>query len=97
MSKEPDRQLLERLGVHAAMPDTGCCGMAGSFGFEAEKYDVSIGCAERVLLPEVRRSHDRLVITDGYSCREQIRQTTGRRALHIAEVAQMALRSRDTR
>ncbi len=92
LSTQPDTELLKRMGVRAEVPATGCCGMAGSFGFERDKYDVSIACGERVLLPEVRKSHDRLVITDGYSCREQIQQTTGRRALHIAEVAQMSLR-----
>ncbi|SCZ63344.1 FAD-binding and (Fe-S)-binding domain-containing protein [Thiohalomonas denitrificans] len=90
-STEPDVALLKAMGIRASMPTTGCCGMAGSFGFERDKYDLSVACGERVLLPEVRNSRDRLVITDGYSCREQIRQATGRRALHIAEVAQMAL------
>ncbi len=94
LSKDPDQALLERIGVKTAMPDTGCCGMAGAFGFEADKYEVAMACGERVLLPAVREAHDQLVVTDGYSCREQIQQATGRRALHMAEVAQMALRQR---
>src|SRR5262249_47412341 len=73
--------------------DSGCCGMAGSFGFEQEKYNVSVACGERVLLPAVRLApHDTLIIADGFSCREQIAQLTGRRALHTAEVLRMALR-----
>jgi hypothetical protein len=67
--------------------------MAGSFGFDAEHYDVSIKCGERVLLPAVRAApRDALIVADGFSCREQIAQTTDRRALHLAQVLQMALR-----
>ena len=66
----------------------------GSFGFEAEKYEVSRACGERVLLPEVRAaSADTLIITSGFSCREQITHFTNRRALHPAEVFQQALQS----
>ena len=72
--------------------DAGCCGMAGSFGFEAEKYEVSMRCGERVLLPAVRAaSPDTLVIADGYSCREQIVEATTRRVHHLAEVLEMAI------
>ncbi len=83
-----EQSLLERrLRLKVDMPDSGCCGMAGSFGFEAAKYDVSMACGERVLLPAVRRSEPgTLVIADGYSCREQIVQSTGREVLHLAEV-----------
>ncbi len=67
--------------------DSGCCGMAGPFGFEKEKYEVSQTLGERVLLPAVRNADsDTLVVTDGFSCREQIAQNTSRRALHFAEV-----------
>jgi hypothetical protein len=66
--------------------------MAGSFGFERDKYDVSMAIGERELLPAVRRAPaDCLIIADGFSCREQIAQGTPRRALHLAEVLQMAL------
>jgi FAD/FMN-containing dehydrogenase/Fe-S oxidoreductase len=89
-----ERALLRRIGLEPAFPDTGCCGMAGSFGFEAAKYDVSMRCAERVLLPSVREcAEDTLVIADGYSCREQIVQATPRRVHHVAEVLEMALDS----
>jgi hypothetical protein len=66
--------------------------MAGAFGFENDHYDVSIACGERVLLPQVRKtSKDTLIIADGFSCREQVRQTTDRVPLHIAEVLKMAI------
>jgi Fe-S oxidoreductase len=88
-----DVALLGRLGLDFQLLDSGCCGMAGAFGFEREHYDVSVRIGERMLLPAVRRApRDTLVITDGFSCREQIAQGTGRRALHLAEVLQMALR-----
>ena len=78
--------------------DAGCCGMAGAFGFEANHYDVSIACGERALLPAVRNAaKDTLIVADGFSCREQIAQTTDRTALHLAEVLRMALRERDER
>jgi FAD/FMN-containing dehydrogenase/Fe-S oxidoreductase len=83
---------LKKLGLDYRLLDSGCCGMAGSFGFEAEKYDVSVACAERVLAPAVRASGDgTLVLANGFSCREQIRQLTGRRALHLADVCKLAL------
>jgi hypothetical protein len=69
--------------------------MAGSFGFEADKYEVSQRCAERALLPAVRAaSADTLVIADGFSCREQIVQGSGRQVRHIAEVLRAALPQR---
>jgi FAD/FMN-containing dehydrogenase/Fe-S oxidoreductase len=87
-----ERALLERLGLDLEFPDTGCCGMAGSFGFEARKFEVSMACGERVLLPAVRdAATDTLVIADGYSCREQIEQVTLRHANHVAEVLASAL------
>ena len=88
-----ETQLLKKLGVDFKMLNSGCCGMAGSFGFKPGHYDVSIRAGEQGgLLPAVRAAAaDTLIITNGYSCREQIAQTGERRALHIAEVARMAL------
>jgi FAD/FMN-containing dehydrogenase/Fe-S oxidoreductase len=87
-----ERELLTRLGLDFTILDSGCCGMAGSFGFKPAHYDLSVRTAERVLLPAVRSATpDTLIITDGYSCREQIDQLSGRTAMHIAEVARMAL------
>jgi len=75
--------------------DSGCCGMAGAFGFEASHYDMSIACGERVLLPKVREAKPQtIVVADGFSCREQIMQTTDRQALHPAEVMRMAIADR---
>ena len=88
-----EEQVLKRLGIKAEVLDSGCCGMAGPFGFEASKYQVSQACAERVLLPAVREAaEDEVVIADGFSCREQIRQNTERYPLHLAQVLQMALK-----
>ncbi len=79
----PDYQLL----------DTSCCGMAGAFGFEKDHYDVAMKLAEQVLLPAIREaSPETLVVADGFSCREQILQSSDRRALHLAEVLQLAIR-----
>ena len=82
-----ERALLQQTGAHVTMLDSGCCGMAGPFGFESDKYAVSQTLGERVLLPAVRAAAgDTLIVTDGFSCREQIAQGTRRRALHVAEV-----------
>jgi hypothetical protein len=75
--------------------DSGCCGLAGNFGFEAGHHDVSIACAERVLMPAVRHADDASVIAaDGFSCRTQIEQgnAAGRRAMHLAELVHGAQR-----
>jgi Fe-S oxidoreductase len=91
-----EEEVLRKLGLKFHLLDSGCCGMAGSFGFEeGEHYEVSQACGERVLLPAVRGAAARtLIVADGFSCREQISQGTGRRALHLAEVLQLALRER---
>ena len=74
------------------MLSDGCCGMAGAFGFEADKYDISVKVGEQLLLPAVRSSRPTaLIVADGFSCREQISQLTNRHALHTAEVLQLAL------
>jgi len=79
--------LLRRTGAEVELLDSGCCGMAGPFGFESEKFEVSQILGERVLLPAVRAAApDTLLVADGFSCREQIAQNSPRRALHFAEV-----------
>jgi Fe-S oxidoreductase len=96
MGMDADRALLDKLGVRYDVLDSGCCGMAGSFGFAHDKAAISRAIGELVLLPAVRAAADDcLVIADGYSCREQIAQCTSRRALHLAEVTQMALAGND--
>ena len=92
MSMTDEIEILRNMGVEFHELDSGCCGMAGAFGFEkGEHYDVSIKCGERILLPAVREAdEDTLLIADGFSCREQISQTTDRHALHLAEVLRLA-------
>jgi FAD/FMN-containing dehydrogenase/Fe-S oxidoreductase len=94
MGMKDEIEVLKRLGLNFRLLDSGCCGMAGAFGFEkGDHYQVSVKCGERVLLPEVRRTDlDTLLITNGFSCHEQILQQTGREALHLADVLKLALR-----
>jgi len=94
MGMDHAEDVLARLGVEAKTLDSGCCGMAGSFGYEeGEHYEVSMKAGERVLLPKARQAPlDTLVIADGFSCRSQIEDATPRQALHVAQVYQMALR-----
>ena len=79
-------------GSHVDTVDAGCCGMAGAFGYESEHLDVSHQMAERVLAPAVRETPDTTCIAaPGFSCRSQIKDTTGRTALHPAQVLRQAL------
>ncbi len=95
LGKDTGSRLLDLAGLDGEVLDSGCCGMAGAFGFERAKYEVSRSIGELVLLPRVRAAApDTLLIADGYSCREQIVQCTGRTALHPAEVLAMALDAR---
>jgi FAD/FMN-containing dehydrogenase/Fe-S oxidoreductase len=95
MKFEPELDLLRKIGLEVEQPDAGCCGMAGAFGFERDHYEISMRVGERVLLPKVRdAAADTLIIADGFSCREQIAQATGRQTLHLAQVLQMALQER---
>jgi Fe-S oxidoreductase len=88
--------LLRKAGLDLRTPETGCCGMAGAFGYESDHYDVSMACAERVLLPAIRETNSNdFVLADGFSCREQIRQTSDRRALHFAQLLQLGIRGSD--
>jgi Fe-S oxidoreductase len=92
MKMTDEQAVLTRMDIDYQMPAPGCCGMAGAFGFEKEKYETSLAIGELELLPAVRNAPDDwLIIADGFSCREQIRQCTGRNALHLSEVIRMAL------
>lgn len=92
MKMDAEEKVLQKLGLDFNLLDSGCCGMAGGFGFEKEHYDISIQVGERVLLPAVRQADsDTLIIADGFSCREQISQTTDREALHLADVIHLAM------
>jgi FAD/FMN-containing dehydrogenase/Fe-S oxidoreductase len=99
MGYDADRALLADAGVDLDVLDSGCCGLAGNFGFEAGHYGVSMACAERVLLPAVRDAGQQtLVLADGFSCRTQIEQAgTGRVPVHLAEVLAAGLAGRPVR
>jgi len=87
-----DRALLDAMGFEVDAPDTGCCGMAGSFGFERDKFDVSIAVAGDAFLPALRGADPATrIVADGFSCREQARQLAGRRPLHLAELLTAAI------
>ena len=93
MKMNAEEAVLTRMGLDFDAPAPGCCGMAGAFGFENDKYEISREIGELELLPAVRdASPETLIIANGFSCREQISQETGRHALHLAEVIQMGLR-----
>jgi Fe-S oxidoreductase len=96
MRMDSEEAILEKMGLDYEMPDFGCCGMGGSFGFEkGERYDASVKIGERMLLPAVRNaSPEVLLVADGFICREQISQRTDRHALHLAQVIQMALHAK---
>jgi Fe-S oxidoreductase len=92
MRMTDEESVLRKMGIDFQTPAPGCCGMAGSFGFERDKYELSVAIGELELLPAVRKVAPAcLVIADGFSCREQIAQCTNRHALHLAEVIQMAM------
>jgi Fe-S oxidoreductase len=92
MKMDGEQRVLDAMGLDCQMLDSGCCGMAGSFGFERGHYDVSRQVGELALLPAVRgAAADTLVIADGFSCREQVAQLTDRRAMHLADALALAL------
>lgn len=81
------------VGFKPTILPTGCCGMAGSFGFEKETYDVSIKIAELHLAPSVRKAKEKVVIAaNGISCRQQITHTTARQSIHPISILRAALR-----
>ena len=92
MQMGAEDRLFKRLGMLYEMPDTGCCGLAGSFGFESGHDEISRQIGEHKLIPRVREApKDTLIVADGFSCKHQIQEMTDRRALHLAQVLQMAL------
>jgi Fe-S oxidoreductase len=90
----PDQQVMETVGLKADQLSSGCCGLAGNFGMTPAHRDVSLACAEQALLPAVRdASPETVILADGFSCRTQIDEAgTGRRAVHLAEVLNAAVR-----
>jgi Fe-S oxidoreductase len=91
---EPEIRLLERMGIDVDNVTGGCCGLAGSWGFEAGHHELSMQIGEQALFPAVRdAAADTLVIADGFSCKTQIEAGTGRRALHLGEVLARHMRA----
>lgn len=92
MGIEAERSILAKTGMQVEVLDSGCCGMAGSYGFDPEHLAASLRIGEKVLLPAVRNAAaDTRVIVSGFSCREQVHQGTERRTLHLAEVLRAAI------
>ena len=89
---EKEQELLKKLGLDFEILDSGCCGMAGSFGFEKGHYDVSMKIGERILIPAVlASSQETLIIANGFSCHEQIKQATGRQVHHLSQILHMSI------
>jgi FAD/FMN-containing dehydrogenase/Fe-S oxidoreductase len=86
MGMTDELALLYATGADVQLLDSGCCGMAGPFGFEKDKYDLSQKLGERVLLPAIRNNPKAILITDGFSCAEQVTQNTQARPMHLAEL-----------
>ena len=98
MGFDADEKLLAAMGVDTEVLDSGCCGLAGDFGFEKGHYEVSEACGERALFPALRAAaEDDVILADGFSCRTQIEQgaTGGRQAVHLAELLAAALHGDD--
>lgn len=74
------------MGVDQELIESSCCGMAGSFGYDADKYEVSMQMAELSLLPAIRKRPDAIVVADGTSCRHQIHDGAGQEAIHVARL-----------
>ncbi|HZR65218.1 MAG TPA: FAD-linked oxidase C-terminal domain-containing protein [Terriglobales bacterium] len=92
MKMKDEESVLKRMGISYEFPAPGCCGMAGAFGFEKDKYETSLAIGELELLPALRKApQDCLIVADGFSCREQIEHCTGRKTLHLAEVIHDAM------
>ena len=98
MRMKEEKSLMDKMELDHRVLESGCCGMAGAFGYEKDKYQVSVACGERSLLPEVRKAPiSTIVVADGFSCKEQIAQQTTRHALHLAEVLKLGLDERSRR
>jgi Fe-S oxidoreductase len=92
LKMESEEKILSGMGLDYEVLDSGCCGVSGAFGFRRKNYDLSLEIGERVLLPAVRNAaKETLIIANGFSCREQIRQCTDRQALHLAQVLCIAM------
>ncbi|MEO6904212.1 MAG: FAD-binding and (Fe-S)-binding domain-containing protein [Bacteroidia bacterium] len=97
MKMDAEKKIFKKMALDYQLLDSGCCGMAGCFGYEkGQHYDISIKAGERVLLPAVRNTEKAtLVVADGFSCREQIDQQTDRKGIHLAQLLQLAIHEND--
>jgi FAD/FMN-containing dehydrogenase/Fe-S oxidoreductase len=86
MGADTELDLLRKTGLEVEMLDNGCCGMAGDYGFRKETYGVAMKVGERAFLPSFRNAGDALYLANGFSCREQARQATGRSPLTLPEL-----------
>ncbi len=92
VGSQGESDLLEKLPLEREILPSSCCGMAGAFGFAADTYNTAMAIGERVLLPAVRASSPgTLILADGFSCREQIEQGTGRPTHHMADLLAVML------
>ncbi len=87
-----EKKMLDKMGLDATIMESGCCGQAGSFGFEEGKYDISMRIANRSMVPKIEESSPgTLIVANGFSCQTQITDATDRKPVHLAQVIQMAL------
>lgn len=94
---DADEKVLEKMGIDVEPVSGGCCGLAGSWGFEQGKYQISLDCGEQALLPAIRKNPDALVVANGFSCQTQISDSGAASALHLGQVMAMANGSADIR
>lgn len=94
---DADQQVLQKMGVEVEPVSGGCCGLAGSWGFEQGKYQLSLDCGEQALLPAIRKNPDALVVSNGFSCQTQISDAGSGNALHLGQILAMANASADLR
>jgi FAD/FMN-containing dehydrogenase/Fe-S oxidoreductase len=97
---DSEQRVLERMGVDTNSVTGGCCGLAGSWGFEDGKWEISIDCGEQAFLPAARATaDDAVVVANGFSCQTQLEQAPGshQQALHLAQMMALAREGRDTR
>lgn len=92
---DADQQVLQKMGIDVQPVSGGCCGLAGSWGFEQGKYQLSLDCGEQALLPTIRQNSDALVVANGFSCQTQIRDSGTANALHLGQIMAMANTSAD--
>ena len=96
---DSEQQVLEQMGVSTEPVVGGCCGLAGSWGFEDGKWQISLDCGEQAFLPAARSAPaDAVVVANGFSCQTQLQQAsgTGRQGMHLAQVMALARQGKST-